>query len=165
MADETTEDKPQAASNRPGLGMLQKIVLAVALLPFALLFLPTVAVLLLGMLPTLSALIADRDPQKHLVVTVGLLNFCGVIHPMLSLWELGQSYEAMNLVIGEVYNWLVAYGAAGCGWMIYIWMPSVAKAYYRVATETRVRMLMARKRKLVETWGDEVSGDTQTRGA
>jgi hypothetical protein len=44
MADQTTEDKRRAARNRSGLSMLQKIVLAVALLPFALLFLPTVAV-------------------------------------------------------------------------------------------------------------------------
>ncbi len=165
MADQTTEGKKQAARGRSGMGLWRKIVLAVALLPFAILFLPTMAVLALGMLPTLGAIIADRDPQKHLVVTVGLLNFCGLVHPMLSLWEMGQSYEAMNLVIGDVYNWLVAYGAAGCGWLIYLWMPSVASAYYRVATDARARMLKANKRKLVETWGDEVSGDTETRNA
>ena len=123
------------------------------------------AVLALGMLPTLGAFVADRDPQKHLMVSVGLLNFCGSVYPMLTLWELGQTYEAMNLVIGDVYNWLVAYGAAGCGWLIYICMPSIAGAYYRVVTETRVRMLAAQKRKLIETWGDEVAGEMQDRDA
>ena len=165
MADQSTEDKERTAPGRSGLGLWQKIVLAVALLPFALLFLPTVAVLGLGMLPTLGAFIADRDPQKHLVVTVGLLNFCGVVHPMLTLWELGQSYDAMHQVIGDVYNWLVAYGSAGCGWMIFIVMPSFARSYYRVATETRVRMLTTTKRKLIETWGDEVAGDKEVRDA
>lgn len=165
MADQTTEEQQPPARRPSGLGLWQKFILAVALLPFAFLFLPTVAVLALGMLPTLGAFVADRHPQKHLVVTVGLLNFCGSVHPMLTLWELGQTYEAMNLVIGDVYNWLVAYGAAGCGWLIYLCMPSLAKAYYRVATETRIRMLKAQKRKLIETWGDEVAGDPQAGGA
>ena len=165
MAKESTKDGRRRPQNAAALGFWQKIILVVTLLPFAVLFFPTVAVLGLGMLPTLGAYVADRDPQKHLTVAVGLLNFCGAVHPMLTLWEMGQGYGAMNLVIRDVYNWLVAYGAAGCGWLIYLLMPPLAGAYYRVATDARTHVLKAKKRKLIEIWGDEVSGDAEGREA
>lgn len=158
MANQTTRSKEPASQDQPVMGLWKKVVLAVALLPFAALFLPSVAVLALGMLPTLGAYVADRDREKYLTVTVGLLNFCGTVHPLLTLWEMGQGYGALNHVIYDIYNWLVAYGLAGCGWLIYLLMPPVAASYYKVVTQARIQMLGSNQRKLVETWGEEVNG-------
>ncbi|MDH3476463.1 MAG: hypothetical protein OEM59_22520, partial [Rhodospirillales bacterium] len=56
----------------------------------------------------------------------------------------------------DVYNWLVAYGAAGCGWLIYLSMPPFVHTYYKVASEARIQMLRRAQRKLIELWGEEV---------
>lgn len=158
MTEDTAQSGPRKPARRTQMGLWQKILLAVVLLPFAALFLPTLAVLALGMLPTLSAYVVDRSREKHLAVTVGLLNFCGCVHALIGLWAAGQSYQSMNAAIYNVYNWLIAYGAAGCGWLIYMFMPSIVLAYYRVASEARIQILRSLQRKLVESWGEEVVG-------
>lgn len=154
MAEQGTGNRA-AASRRP-MGLWRKLLLSMLLLPFAALFLPTLVVLLLGLLPTLGAYVADRGREKHLAVTVGLLNICGCLPALFDLWATGQSYNAMSMAIQDVYNWLVAYGAAGCGWLIYLSMPPFVHTYYKVASEARIQMLRRAQRKLIELWGEEV---------
>lgn len=128
-------------------------------LPLAGLFLPTLIVLALAMLPTLGAYAAERSRERHLVVTVGLMNLSGSLPAVVKLWSLGQSFASVGPVIHDVFGWLIAYGAAGCGWLIYLIMPPVVGAYYRVVSEARIRVLKHSQRDLVELWGAEVAED------
>ena len=82
---------------------------------------------------------------------------CGCVHALIDLWSVGQSYNAMSVAIHDVYNWLIAYGAAGCGWLIYLSMPPLVRAYYKVVSETRIQVLRREQRKLVEFWGEEIT--------
>lgn len=151
---------PQAdQTGSPGGGMApwQKGLLLVLLLPFSALLLPSLAVLTLGMLPTLAAYVADRGRDKQLALTVGLMNFCGCVPVVVDLWWHGHDFQAVGAVIGNVFDWLIAYGAAGCGWSIYLVMPPLAATYYVVNSQARVRMLKQHQRRLVELWGEEVA--------
>ncbi len=162
MAESSSDSENTKAAGRRGMGLGQKLLLLVVLVPFAALFLPTLAVLALGLLPTLGAYVADRTREKHLAVTVGLLNLCGCAQALIDLWSVGQSYVAMSAAIQNVYNWLIAYGAAGCGWLIYLGMPPLVLAYYKVRSETRIQVLRHEQRKLVELWGDEITATAET---
>ena len=142
-----------AASRRPGL------LWWTVGLPVAGLLLPTLIVLALAMLPTLGAHVAERSRERHLVMTVGLMNLCGSLPAVVKLWSLGQSFASIGPVIHDVFAWLIAYGAAGCGWLIYLITSPVVGAYFRVSSETRVRMLTHSQRNLVENWGPDVAED------
>ena len=129
-------------------------------LPVAGLLLPTLCVLAIAMLPTLGAYVAERSRERQLVMTVGLMNLCGSLPAVVKLWSLGQSFAAIAPVVHDVFVWLIAYGAAGCGWLIYSITSPVVGAYYRVSSETRIRMLKQSQRSLVENWGPEVAEDS-----
>lgn len=142
-----------ATSRRPGLFWWT------VGLPIAGLLLPTLSVLAMAMLPTLGAYVAERGREKHLVMTVGLMNLCGSLPAVVKLWSLGQSFASIGPVIHDVFLWLIAYGAAGCGWLIYTITSPVVGAYFRVSSEARVRMLKQSQRNLVENWGQDVAED------
>ena len=142
-----------------------RILFWTVLLPVAGLFLPTLTVLALAMLPTLGAYVAERSRENHLVVTVGLMNFCGSLPAVVKLWSGGQSFAAIGPVLHDVFGWLVAYSAAGIGWLIYLLMPPVVASYCRVASQTHVQLLKHDQRKLVEVWGEAVAQPPETGGA
>lgn len=159
-----TEAAKQAKAVKANAPWRPRILFWTVLLPVAGLFLPTLTVLALAMLPTLGAYVAERSRENHLVVTVGLMNFCGSLPALVKLWAGGQSFAAIGPVLHDVFGWLVAYSAAGIGWGIYLLMPPIVASYYRVASETHVRLLKHDQRKLAEVWGEAVAQPTETGG-
>jgi hypothetical protein len=157
MSEALKSPPPKPADGRGAARRSPRILRWTVGLPIAGLLLPTLSVLALAMLPTLGAYAAERSQERHLVMTVGLMNLCGSLPAVVKLWSLGQSFGSVGSVIHDVYAWLIAYGAAGCGWLIYLITPPVVAAYYRVASEARVQILKYSQRDLVELWGPEVA--------
>lgn len=151
------QGRSQPAPPSGGLTGGQKWLIGAVALPFAALFLPSLAIFGIGMLPTLGAFVADRYRQRHLTVTVALMNFCGTVPAAFDLWMAGQDYQALEAVIRDPMNWLVAYAAAACGWCIYLAMGPIVAAYFKVVTDSRILALRRTQRQLVETWGEEVA--------
>ncbi len=54
---------------------------------------PTACLLVPAMLPTLVALVTDRDREKALALTIGALNFAGILPFVLQLWQMGQNLD------------------------------------------------------------------------
>lgn len=140
-----------------GLTGGQKMLLALGILPLAALILPTLLVVALGMLPTVSAVIFERGRNKSLAPTVGMLNLTGCLPVVIELWSYGQSYAAISLVLEDMMSWLIAFGAAGLGWLIHFAIPPVVATYLAVISETRARVFKLSQRKLVEFWGEEIA--------
>ncbi len=157
MTDSSEHHDSVEPERQIGLTAWHKIVLAVVLAPFAGVLLPSLTLLLLGMLPTLAAAVAERARDRHLAVTVGLINFCGCVPLLMELWSLGQSFSVIGTVVRDTYGWLIAYSAAGLGWLIYLMMPPFVGAYYKVVTEAHLKVLQRTQRKLVEIWGEEIA--------
>jgi hypothetical protein len=129
----------------------------VLLLPLAALLLPTTLVLLVGVLPTLAAYLVDRTPGRGLTTSVGLLNVCGTLPALAELWRGGHSMMQANAVLADPFLWLVAYGAAGLGWLVVLMLPPLLRTYYALTTEGRVKLLEQRQEHLREVWGPEVT--------
>lgn len=134
-----------------------KYLVLILLFPFAAVLLPTTLVFVTMMGPTLVAYITDRSREKHLAITVGLLNFAGTLPAIIELWSRGQSHQAATDLIGDVFVWAVAYGAAFGGWAIFGFMPSFVGAYYRMTTETRIAGLVRKQKALIKEWGHAVA--------
>ncbi len=134
-----------------------KALVLILLFPFAALLLPTTLVFVTMMGPTLVAYITDRSREKHLAITVGLLNFAGTLPAIIHLWSRGQSHQAAMDLIGDVFVWVVAYGAAFGGWAVFGFMPSFVGAYFRMTTQTRLNGLVRRQKALIAEWGHAVA--------
>ncbi|WP_420346960.1 hypothetical protein [Pelagibius sp.] len=144
-------------TQRVGLKPWVKILVLILLFPFAALLLPTTLVFATMMAPTWVAYITDRSAEKHLAITVGLLNFSGTLPAIIDLWSRGQSHDAAMLLLTDVFVWAIAYGAAMVGWVIFAFMPSLVGSYFKMTTESRIKSLARQQKTLIDEWGHAVA--------
>jgi hypothetical protein len=173
MARSTTAKPPARPPSRKALGKAAvgkrrrsgaAVTFAVlAVLGLALAALPLCILVLAGTLPTAVAVIVDRHRGRYLARTVGAMNFAGVVPGALRLWEAGITFQSLEQVIGSPYSWLVMYGAAAIGWVLYFCVPPVVAMVLEVKVDETKRRLEARAKALIDEWGEEVTGQKSER--
>ena len=141
---------------RGGSAILTLSVIGLTVL--ALTALPLCLLIVAGALPTAVAILVDRHPRHYLARTVGAMNFAGVIPGALKMWEVGISFASLQQVIASPYQWLVMYGAAGLGWLLFFSVPPVVAMVLDIQFDDTKRHLEARAKALIEEWGEEVTG-------
>ncbi len=153
MAEPAQQEKVKSG----GSGKL--VMTGVFMLPVIAVLLPSCIVLTVNMVPTIVAYVVDRSPEKYLAITVGLLNICGALPALAGLWQQGQSYAAALDIVASPFQWLLAYGAAGIGWVIYLGLPPILAHYYGITSQARLLNHRRKQQVLVEAWGEEVRGE------
>lgn len=133
------------------LGTLGLLLLSTTVL------LPTSMVLAVGMLPSILLFLFDRTPGRPLTLTIGMLNLAGVLPGLYELWSSSHSIPGAKAVLAEPSLWMFGIVAGGIGVVIYLFMPPIMLAYYRVVTRNRVAALRERQSKLIEDWGSELA--------
>ena len=154
MAKAPKTAKAKQSGDKMPLGT--QLILAASIVPLCAVFLPTLVLLTPLMLPTIAALMFDRDKGKHLALAVGMLNFCGSLQGLGALWAEGQTFKDVWPVLGDPLIWMFAYAAAGMAWLVYIIIPPIISTYYKAASEARIRTLMQKQQKLIDAWGDDL---------
>ena len=134
------------------------VTVLLILLPAGLIFLPSTILLAVGMIPTVVAYVVDRDPDKTAPMTVGGLNFAGVVTFLISLWQAGHTMTALTKVLTDPFAWLVMYGAAGLGWALYYGIPPAVAGWIMLRAEARIAQRIEEQRELIALWGTEVNG-------
>ena len=151
------KDKKEKKKKESGGGLSLKLAFLIILLS-AVVFLASTVVMAVLMIPTLVALLIDRSPQKSIGMTVGLVNFAGVVPFWLDLWENGHTLKKAMAIATDPTALLIAYGAAAIGWVIYTNItPFVATIVVR-KTQQRVKDIEQRQKALVKRWGAGVTG-------
>jgi len=140
-----------------GAPLWMKILALILLFPFAAVLLPTTLLFFVMMAPTWVAYITDRSREKQLAITVGMLNFTGTLPAIIELWTRGQNHQTAMNMIGDVFVWVVAYGAAFAAWLIFAFMPTVVGSYYRMTTDSRIKGLVKQQKALIAEWGHAVA--------
>jgi hypothetical protein len=143
------------AARRGGVPVTFAIIVVVGL---ALTALPLCALVLAGTLPTAVAAIVDRHRRRYLARTVGAMNLAGVMPSALRMWEAGISFDSLRQVIDSPYSWLIMYGAAAAGWVLYFCVPPVVAMVLEIKVDEAKHRLEARAKALIEEWGEEVTG-------
>lgn len=154
---QATKSRKVVRTRRVGLKPWVKVLVLILLFPFAALLLPTTLVVATMMAPTWVAYMTDRSAEKHLAITVGLLNFSGTLPAIIDLWSRGQSHDAAMLLLTDVFVWAVAYGAAMLGWVIFALMPGLVGSYFKMTTESRIKSLARQQKDLIDEWGHAVA--------
>jgi hypothetical protein len=118
---------------------------------------PTVLLLLVGMLPSMVAFITDRSDEKYSTFCVAAMNFAGVFPYMLELWFLGHTIDASVQLITNVFALFVMYGAAGFGWAIFSSITPVVSTILSTFHTARIASLRTTQRTLIGEWGEAVA--------
>lgn len=140
-----------------GSGMAIKVGLVLMLAIGLFLFLPTVLVLVVCMLPTGVALVVDRSVSRSGWLCVGGLNFAALAPSLFEMWFEDHTLEFATGLIGDVMTMMLIYGAAAIGWVLFLTTPQVIATVMQMNSSRRIENLKAQQKDLVEEWGPEVA--------
>ncbi len=146
--------KPHKASGGGG-GAFVTFLLVVT--PAVLFAMPTTVLAAVGMIPSLVAYVADRDPAKSASMTVAPINVCGILPFAMDMWKHQHTMQAAMHLLGDPLTWLVMYGAAAVGWALYFLIPPIVTNFEVMRAESRIEVLTAKKAELTEEWGPDVA--------
>ncbi len=118
--------------------------------------LPTVLLLLFGMLPAIVAYIVDPSKNKTSTICVGTMNFAGVFPYLLSLWTGIHSIDVALGILTDIFALMVMYSAAAVGWMVFMAVPPVVGVLMSGMDRRRIAALRARQKRIVKEWGKDV---------
>jgi len=145
------------APTPPGSAMRKAVWILLCLVALLVISLPTVLLLLFGMLPTIVAWVVDRSQQKYATFCVCGMNFSGVFPFLSDIWFKDHSTDAAVRIMTNVFDLMVIYGAAAFGWMMFIAVPPVITQFISAMLQKRVATLREQQQKIVEEWGEGVS--------
>ncbi|MFQ5617453.1 MAG: acyl-CoA synthetase [Rhodospirillales bacterium] len=145
-----------AATPRSGRGAKAGWLIIVFLL-LLIVSLPTVLLLLFGMLPAIVAYIIDPSKHKTSTICVGAMNFAGVFPYLLNLWAGTHSIDVALGILTDVFALMVMYSAAAGGWMVFVAVPPVVGVLLHAMDRHRVAALRARQKHILKEWGKDVA--------
>ena len=123
-------------------------------------FFPTILLLVIGMAPSIVALIIDKRPRKVTARAIGYLNFAGALPYALKLWTGQNTISGVMELVLEPTALMIMYSAAAVGWILNIVMPPIMTAYLAVRHESKIRSIGSRQESLLKEWGSEVKGNS-----
>jgi len=150
-------DTQAKAPTPPGRAMRKAVWILLCLVALLVISLPTVLLLLFGMLPTIVAWVVDRSQQKYATFCVCGMNFSGVFPFLSDVWFKDHSTDAAVRILTNVFDLTVIYGTAAFGWMIFIAVPPVITQFISAMLQKRVATLREQQQKIIEEWGEGVS--------
>lgn len=119
-------------------------------------FLSTSVLFIVCMVPTLVAMVIDRQPQKTMWITIGAMNLAGTLPSLFSLWQIRGDLNDTFALLTHPLTMLMAYGAAALGWVIHQnFTPFVASVLVR-KNQIRLKEIEKRQKELVRKWGEDV---------
>lgn len=110
--------------------------------------------ILLGMLPSIVAHIADTSKHREVYRCVFTCNLSGML-PYLSLM-LNISIDDSMMLLADPHRWFVIYSFAGIGWLLVWLMPYCAEIITELSHNGRIAQLENIQRKLIDEWGQEI---------
>lgn len=142
---------------RPGQGKIGSAMIWVIASVVLAAFYETLVLFVIGMAPTLVALLIDR--KKFAARSVAYLNFSGCLPFAIDYWMESSGFDRVFQIIGDPYAMLIIYASAA-GWGLYYVTRPFAAAYLLVSADYRERRLRQHQDALVGGWGPEVAGST-----
>ena len=148
---------PVAARSRSGATGGKGLMVLAAIIALAIVAAPTALIFAVGMVPTVVALLIDRDAGRYGAIAVGSLNFCGVFPSAIDLWQAGHTVQQALDTISNPYDLAIMFGAAGVGWLLYFGLPPLIGALLVQRHEAEIRRIEERQAALQKEWGPEIN--------
>lgn len=108
-----------------------------------------------GMLPTIFAIFFDKNTHKCLSATICSFNLIGIIPFLVRMWTSNSIDYMAKQILADISTWMIIYGAAFIGLMIYISLPMLIVKLYGAKMQVQVDKLQKQHNKVCEEWGIE----------
>ena len=115
---------------------------------------PGIATVAAGLLlPGIVALKFDHESGRPIARTVLTCGLAGCVHPVITLWNSGQSFDAATSIVTDPATLGYAWSAAAAGWLLTQITPLAVRAALEAAAMARSARLRASRSRIAETWG------------
>lgn len=142
------------------MGKSTALMVFCGVIAFIIAALPSVIIVLVGMIPTVVAYIIDLTPGRYAARCVAGLNIAGVVPFLNRLWTSTNDLPSAIGIVTDVYAWLAFYAASGVGWLLFASLPGIVASFKTYSAKRNANALRARLEELKGEWGDEISGNT-----
>lgn len=122
---------------------------------------PGLATVAAGLLvPGVVALKLDREPGRPVARTVLTCGLAGCVQPVITLWNMGQSFDTAVAIVTDPSTLGIAWSAAAAGWLLTQLTPLAVRAALEATALARSTRLRAARSRIAESWGlDPTPGD------
>jgi uncharacterized membrane protein YiaA len=121
-------------------------------------FTPTTAILLVGMLPTFVAYLVDRSLEKNKTFTIGAMNFAGCFPYLLGLWTGENTLQVALNYLENPQTIIVIYAIAAMGYIINYMVTLGVSSILVQKSKMRIEKIDKEKQSLKDRWGEKVNG-------
>jgi hypothetical protein len=127
---------------------------------------PGVAAVAAGLLaPGIAALKMDHEPGRPVARAVITFGLAGCVHPVITLWNTGQSLDTAMAIVTDPATLGPAWGLAATGWLATQVVPLFVKTVLEAAALARATRLRAMRERIAEAWGiDQTAADAPDDG-
>lgn len=132
-------------------------LLLILLLPVAAVMAPLAIVLVAALLPSVVARLVDSSPGRYLTFTVSSFNLVGALYFVNQMLAMGNSLDVVWRVLQDSIGWLAALSGAGCGWLLFLAMPSLIAKMADAQSALRMRRVRRDQSQLISEWGELVA--------
>lgn len=148
------------ASKKSGKSLSWKSrILLIVFLITAVVFVPTTALLFVGMIPTFVVRLVDNSRERTKVLTIGFMNFAGCFPYWIDLVREGHTLDASVSIITQPMTIVVMYAAAAAGYVIEWGVTGVVSNMMVQRGHKRISDIKDLQERMVKRWGPEVTGD------
>jgi hypothetical protein len=106
-----------------------------------------------AMLPTILAIFFDRNIHKCASATICTFNLIGVLPYLIRLWNSNSINSMAKSVIVDVDSWMVIYGAAFVGQLLYMSLPLLIVKLYAAKVQVQTTGIEKQYLQISEEWG------------
>jgi hypothetical protein len=109
---------------------------------------------LTAMLPTIFAFFWDRNKHKCALATICTFNLIGILPHLMRMWDSSNNVNhTAKLIMANIDTWIIVYGAAFVGQLLYISLPILITKIYEARVRAQILTLETRIGSLSEEWG------------
>jgi len=135
------------------LSIVQKWVLAAALIVLIVATFPAALVITIGLLPSITLLITDPHNGNKLII-VGCFNLTGVFICLTNLINQIGAIEPFT-IRNNIFNLLIMLGAAAFGVILYYELPNLFISLSKSSSQRRIKNIDSKLEKLAAEWGSD----------
>lgn len=106
-----------------------------------------------AMLPTVFAIFFDKNEHRCLSATICSFNLIGVMPFLIRIWESNSVNYVSKQILADVGTWMIIYGAAFIGQLLYASMPLLIVKLYSAKMKVNASKYEKKHKALCEKWG------------
>lgn len=114
-----------------------------------------------AMMPTVFAIFFDRNIHKCFSATICSFNLIGVMPYLIRIWQSNSIDYVAKQVLAEVGTWMIIYGSAFIGHLIYATAPLLVVKLYSAKLQLQIDNLQKQHDTLCKEWDIEIKDITK----